>query len=117
MSFQRQADSPKEEIGRHQTYRHVGYSPPVSRQMRQQCSCRLVRRFCFTPSQLGVGVSGGCEAAIPATRRFLSNMPDNFVVVVKIDFSNAFNCIRRDSVLAAVSVSILEIIVYVAYSL
>jgi len=62
----------------------------------------------FTPSQLGVGVSGGCEAAVHATRRFLTNMPDNFVVV-KIDFSNAFNCIRRDSVLAAVSASIPEI--------
>jgi hypothetical protein len=62
----------------------------------------------FTPSQLGVGVSGGCEAAVHATRRFLANMPDNFVVV-KIDFSNAFNCIRRDSVLAAVADSVPEI--------
>jgi len=35
-------------------------------------------------------------------------MPDNHVVV-KIDFSNALNCIRRDSVLAAVSASIPEI--------
>ena len=42
----------------------------------------------FNPSQLGVGVPGGCEAAVHATRRFLTNMPDNFVVV-KIDFSNA----------------------------
>jgi len=72
--------------------------------MRQQiCSCSLVRRF--HPSQLGVGVTGGCEAAVHATRRFLTNMPDNFVVV-NIDLSNAFNYIRRDSVLAAVSASI-----------
>ena len=61
-----------------------------------------------TPSQLGVGVSGGCEAAVHATRRFLENMPDNFVVV-KIDFSNAFNSIRRDSILAAVADSIPDI--------
>jgi hypothetical protein len=59
----------------------------------------------FSPSQLGVGVSGGCEAAIHATRRFLENMPDHFVAV-KIDFSNAFNCIRRDSLLAAVAESV-----------
>ena len=62
----------------------------------------------FTPFQLGVGVSGGCKAAIHATRRFLSNMPDNFVVV-KIDFSNTFKCIRRDSLLAAVADSVPEI--------
>ena len=54
----------------------------------------------FTPSQLGAGVSGGCEATIHTTCRFLENMPNNYVVV-KIDFSYAFNCIRRDSVLTA----------------
>jgi hypothetical protein len=35
-------------------------------------------------------------------------MPDDFVAV-KIDLSNAFNCIRRDSVLAAVADSLPEI--------
>ena len=59
----------------------------------------------FSPSQLGVGVSGSCEAAIHATQRFLENMPDHFVAV-KIDSSNAFNCIRGDSVLAAVAESV-----------
>jgi len=67
-----------------------------------------VLKHSLTPAQLGVGIPGGCEAAVHATRRFLTNMPDNYVVV-KIDFSNAFNCIRRDSVLAAVSASIPEI--------
>jgi len=62
----------------------------------------------FTSFQLAVCVSGGCETAIHVTRRFLTNMLDNFVIV-KIDFSNAFNSIRRDSVLAAVSASIPEI--------
>jgi hypothetical protein len=56
----------------------------------------------FNPSQLGVGVPGGCEVAIHATRRILESMPDDHVAV-KIDFMNAFNCIRRDSVLAAVA--------------
>jgi len=46
------------------------------------------------PQQLGVGVAGGAEAAVHAVRRLVSNMPDdNFIV--KLDFSNAFNCIRR----------------------
>jgi len=55
----------------------------------------------FIPSQLGVGVFGGYGAAVHATRCSLTYMPDNFVVV-KIDFSNAFNYIHGDSILAAV---------------
>ena len=42
----------------------------------------------LSPIQLGVGVSGGCEAAIHATRRFLSNLSIDSAVV-KLDFSNA----------------------------
>ena len=56
----------------------------------------------FSPSQLGVGVSGGCEAAIHATRRFLSAASLD-QVLVKLDFSNAFNCLHRDVMLAAVA--------------
>jgi len=93
----------KKSGGIRRTYRHIGYSPPVSRQMRQQiCSCRLDKRFHPFPARwLGVG---GCEAAVHAIRRFLSNMPDHFVVV-KIDFSHAFNCIRRDSVCSRVGIT------------
>ena len=40
--------------------------------------------------QLGVGVSGGAEAAVHATRRLLQNLPPGHVVV-KLDFLNAFN--------------------------
>ena len=50
--------------------------------------------------QLGVGAPGGCEAAVHATRRFLTNMPAD--ILVKLDFTNAFNCVRRDAVLAAI---------------
>jgi len=39
---------------------------------------------------------------------FLESMSDDHVAV-KIDFSNAFNCIRRDSVLAAVADAVPEI--------
>jgi hypothetical protein len=54
------------------------------------------------PIQLGIGSSGGCEAAVHATRRFLANMPDDFVAV-KLDFTNAFNSIHRDAVLTAIA--------------
>jgi Reverse transcriptase (RNA-dependent DNA polymerase) len=49
-----------------------------------------------------LGVSGGCEAAVHATRRFIADMPEEYVVA-KLDFSNAFNCVRRDVMLRAVA--------------
>jgi len=62
----------------------------------------------FAPSQLGVAVSGGCEAAVHATRRFMDTMDDDDVIV-KLDFSNAFNSVRRDSVLHAVADKLPEV--------
>ena len=62
----------------------------------------------FCPLQVGVAVSGGCEAAVHATRRFVESMSDD-EVVVKLDFTNAFNTVRRDAVLNAVAVKIPEI--------
>ena len=56
----------------------------------------------FSPLQVGVGVKGGCEAAIHAAHRFLQEMPDDFVVA-KLDFSNAFNCICRNEILRRVA--------------
>ena len=44
----------------------------------------------FTPLQLGVGVQGGCDAAVHATRLFLFKMPDDYIIV-KLDFFNTFN--------------------------
>jgi len=43
--------------------------------------------------QTGVRVSGGAEAAVHAMRRLVENLPSDRVIV-KLDFSNAFNCIR-----------------------
>jgi len=40
----------------------------------------------FAPVQLGVGISGGAEAAVHATRRYVMSMP-NENVLVKLDFS------------------------------
>ncbi|NJL56118.1 hypothetical protein HC928_13760 [bacterium] len=55
----------------------------------------------FSPTQLGVGVKCGCEAAIHATRRFLQNLPENHILV-KLDFKNAFNSLHRGTMLDAV---------------
>ena len=49
--------------------------------------------------QVGSGVSGGAEAVVHATRRFLSSLPDNHVFV-KLYFLNAFNSVKRDTILA-----------------
>ena len=58
--------------------------------------------------QLGVSVSGGCEAAIHADRRFTEPMRPG-EAVTKLDFANAFNSIHRDAMLAAVRKSIPEV--------
>ena len=56
----------------------------------------------FSSIQLGVGTPGGREAAVHATRRYIEAMPDGHVVV-KIDFRNAFNSLRRDLMLRSVA--------------
>ena len=55
----------------------------------------------FSPRQVGIGVPGGCEAAVHAIRRFMEGMRGVYVVV-KLDFSNAFNCLHRDFMLELV---------------
>lgn len=78
-------------------------------------SKRLASVFC--PRQLGVGVAGGCEAAVHSARRFLQNMPSDHVLV-KLDFSNAFNCLHRRDMLQAISDRLPELfhVCYSAYS-
>ena len=44
----------------------------------------------FAPLQVGVGVPGGCEAAVHATRRFVASMPSGYMVT-KLDF---FQCVQ-----------------------
>jgi hypothetical protein len=86
----------------------IGYS---LRRLAAKCVNKYalnVLKDTFNPSQIGFGVPEGCEVAIHATRRFLESMPDDHVAV-KIDFSNVFNCIRRDSVLAVVAENVPEI--------
>ena len=54
------------------------------------------------PVQMGVGAPLGCEAAVHATRDFLSSEPSAPTAVVKVDIRNAFNTVRRDAMLNSV---------------
>jgi len=53
-------------------------------------------------SQLGFVIAGGAEAAVCAVGRYIDNMLPG-QVFVKIDFKNAFNTLRRDSIPEAVA--------------
>ena len=55
----------------------------------------------LVPHQLGFGTTGGIEAAVDAGRIYLKHLPLNHAMV-KVDFRDAFNSIRRDRVLRAV---------------
>jgi len=59
-----------------------------------------------------VGAKGGCEMAVHAARFYLSFMSSD-KAIVKIDFSNAFNNMRRDSKLEAVGEHILQLLPFV----
>ena len=75
------------------------------RRLAAKCANSIALKYLgnyFSPIQLGVGVKGGCEAAIHATRRFCSSMPSDHILV-KLDFQNAFNSIHREAVLHAVA--------------
>ena len=58
----------------------VGYT---WRRLASKCanSYAISRRDYFVPVQLGVGVSGGCESAVHAIRRFMESMLNKFVFV------------------------------------
>ena len=55
----------------------------------------------FFLRQLGVGISGGCEAVIHSALRYLETLPPDHVLV-KLDFSNAFNSLHRLDMLNAI---------------
>ena len=54
----------------------------------------------LAPRQLGYGVKNGAEAAVHAARLYFSNLKPN-TAILKLDFQNAFNSIRRDKMLEA----------------
>ena len=65
----------------------------------------------------GDGVKVGAQAAVHAARKYLNDLSDKHALV-KLDFSNAFNSLRRDKMLEAVHDLAPEIYphVYSAYS-
>ena len=87
-----------------------GGSRPIAigntlRRMIAKIACKATSNLAakaLAPIQLGVGVRGGSEIAVHAARSFLSTMSASDGMV-KLDFSNAFNCISRDAVIKAVA--------------
>lgn len=69
----------------------------------------------FHPRQLGVGIAGGCEAGIHASRRYLESM-ERGKVLVKLDFCNAFNSLHRTDMLLATHERLPELYPYVLSS-
>ena len=62
----------------------------------------------LAPRQLGVGVRGGAEAAAHAARKYVQASSGDSVMI-KLDFKNAFNTIRRDCMLETVRDKVPEI--------
>jgi len=67
----------------------------------------------LAPHQVGVGVRGGCEAAVHTARSFLEGCSPN-EGILKIDFRNAFNTVRRDVVLECVAEHLPDLLPFVA---
>ena len=71
----------------------------------------------LAPHQLGYGTPHGAEAVVHASHIYLRNMQENHVML-KLDFRNAFNYLRRDKMLSAVSEKAPELLplIHSAYS-
>jgi hypothetical protein len=56
----------------------------------------------LAPRKLGFGVTRGVETAVRAARCYVDNIQQS-QLFLKIDSKNAFNMLRRDSILEAVA--------------
>ena len=67
--------------------------------------------------QLGLGTPLGAEAAVPTACQFLDNIVAGHLML-KVDFQNAFNTVRRDKILLSVLKEVPEIyqLTHAAYS-
>ena len=63
----------------------------------------------LAPHQLGYRVPQGAEAVVHAARLFLHNLEPR-QLILKLDFSNEFNCLRRDKMVAAVEELVPELL-------
>ena len=59
-------------------------------------SCNLTDEF--QPHQMGVCIPSGSEVAVHACRNFI-RFEDSNSILLKIDFKNAFNTVKRDAIL------------------
>jgi len=90
------------------------------RRLVAKCACRAVTAKMserFLPIQLGFGVPRATEAAAHATRRFVADLQPG-CGLLKLDFCNAFNTIRRDAMFDAVRQELPELypFVYMCYN-
>jgi hypothetical protein len=96
-----------------------GIRPIVVGQTLRRLTSKLISSYAtekvagsLMPLQLGIGVSGGVEAAVHAARRYVEQLAPGGAVV-KLDFCNAFNAIRRDAVLESVAATLPEVYSYI----
>jgi len=66
----------------------------------------------LVPKQLRVGTRGGCEANVHEARTYLETCTPS-KAQLKLDFSNAFNTIRRDSMFESIAKLAPQILPYV----
>ena len=90
------------------------------RRLASKCACQNALKTIppiLTPHQVGFGIAGGVEAAVHASRVYLTHLP-NEKAMLKVDFKNAFNSIRRDKMLKAVKLYVPNLLPFVssAYS-
>jgi len=70
----------------------------------------------LSPIQVGVGIQGGAEAISHAGRIYYTSKPNSPKVLLKLDFANAFNDLRRDSMLHQVKLNIPTFFHYISQS-
>ena len=66
----------------------------------------------FQPHQMGVCIPSGAEVAVHSCRNFIRSEDSNSILL-KIDFKNAFNTVRRDAILHKVEESLPQIFPFV----
>jgi hypothetical protein len=76
------------------------------RRLVSKCCCEATTedaKIIFGPLQVGVATQGGAEAAVHAARQLAKEFgEDPGKIMLKVDFSNAFNMVDRTEVLAQV---------------
>ena len=89
------------------------------RRLVSKCCCKAVAEDCkiiFGPLQIGVATRGGAEASIHAVRKLSSEFEsDPGKILLKVDFSNAFNVVDRTEMLVQVLEKLPKIYRWVEY--